>query len=271
MFQIYIYNCKKFGIIEGVNKKYGGINVKRALLAMMFATCVFVAGCSVNAKNTFKALSANQVDIVEEEENEKVQEEVEYQFEKPKKGDIVATIKTNHGDIKVKMLKDIAPKAVENFVGLANKGYYDGVIFHRVIKDFMIQGGDPTGTGAGGSSIWEMPFEDEFSDRVHHYRGALSMANRGPDTNTSQFFIVHNEKLEPGLITYLKRLKFDEELLEKYMQYGGTPHLDGKHTIFGQVYEGIEVVDKIANVEVLEDNRPVEEVTILEVTIENIE
>lgn len=244
--------------------------MKKMLIAVMLVASVFVVGCSVNAKDTFKALSNDVVEDVEKQEEEK--EEVEYQFERPKKGDTVATIKTNHGDIKIKLLKDIAPRAVENFVGLANKGYYDGVIFHRVMKDFMIQGGDPTGTGTGGSSIWEMPFEDEFSDKVHHYRGALSMANRGPNTNTSQFFIVHNERLEPGLITYLRRLKFDEELLEKYIKYGGTPHLDGKHTIFGQVYEGIDVVDAIANVEVSTyNNKPVDDVTILEVAIENIE
>ena len=136
----------------------------------------------------------------------------------------------------------------------------------------MIQGGDPTGTGRGGASIWEMPFEDEISDEVHHYRGALSMANRGPNTNTSQFFIVNNEKLEPGLIRYLEKLDYDKELLGKYIENGGTPHLDGKHTIFGQVYEGIDVVDEIANVEVSSyDSRPVEEVTILEIEIETIE
>ncbi|MBP5427024.1 MAG: peptidylprolyl isomerase [Clostridiales bacterium] len=211
-------------------------------------------------------------DTLKEELQEERKQEVEYQFEEPKKGDTVAVMKTNHGDIKIRLFKDIAPKTVENFVGLANKGYYNGVTFHRVIKDFMIQGGDPTGTGAGGDSIWNIPFEDEFSNKVHHYRGALSMANRGPDTNTSQFFIVHNKRLEPGLITYLKKMNFDENLLKKYVEYGGTPHLDGKHTIFGQVYEGIEVVDKIANVEVSSygNNKPLEDVVILEVTIENI-
>ena len=242
--------------------------MKRAVIGVILGVCVFVAGCSVSARDTFKALSNDTVETVKVEK----EEEKEYQFKKPKKGDTVATIKTNRGDIKVKLLKDIAPQAVENFVGLANKGYYNGVIFHRVIKDFMIQGGDPTGTGRGGTSIWEMPFEDEFSDKVHHFRGALSMANRGPNTNTSQFFIVQNEELEQGLVKYLRDLKYDEELLEKYKKYGGTPHLDGKHTIFGQVYEGMDVVDDIADVEVSSyDNRPVEEVTIEGITIENIE
>jgi len=101
-----------------------------------------------------------------------------------------ATIKTNHGEILIQLFPEQAPKTVENFVGLAKKGYYDGVIFHRVINDFMIQGGDPTGTGMGGESIWGAPFEDEFSNELFNIRGALSMANAGPATNGSQFFIV---------------------------------------------------------------------------------
>ena len=106
-----------------------------------------------------------------------------------------ATIKTNHGEIVIQLFPEQAPKTVENFVGLAKKGYYDGVIFHRVINDFMIQGGDPTGTGMGGESIWGAPFEDEFSNELFNIRGALSMANAGPATNGSQFFIVQNQNV----------------------------------------------------------------------------
>lgn len=239
---------------------------KKILLIML--TMILCTGCSASANNTSKVMS-DEVKIMNmQSENE----EREYQFESPKSGDVVATIKTNHGDMKVKLFKDIAPKTVENFVGLANKGYYDGVTFHRVIKDFMIQGGDPTGTGTGGDSIWNTTFEDEFSDEVHHYKGALSMANRGPNTNTSQFFIVQNGKLDAGLVTYLRKLNFNEELLNKYIEFGGTPHLDGKHTIFGQVYEGLDIVDKIANVEVSSyNNKPIEDVIILGIDIENIE
>ena len=102
---------------------------------------------------------------------------------------IKATIKTNKGDMKFNLLSDAAPKAVENFVTHAKNGYYDGLIFHRVIKDFMIQGGDPTGTGCGGESIWGKPFEDEFSIDARNYYGSLSMANSGTNTNGSQFFI----------------------------------------------------------------------------------
>ena len=102
----------------------------------------------------------------------------------------IATIKTNHGDLRIKLFPEHAPKTVANFVALSKDGYYDGVIFHRIIKDFMIQGGDPTGTGMGGESIYGESFEDEFSEELYNIRGALSMANAGPNTNGSQFFIV---------------------------------------------------------------------------------
>ena len=103
-------------------------------------------------------------------------------FTELKKGDVIATIKTNFGSIRVKMLPEAAPKAVENFLTHARNGYYNGIIFHRVINDFMIQGGDPTGTGMGGESIWGDPFEDEFTPDARNFRGALSMANAGPGT-----------------------------------------------------------------------------------------
>ena len=105
-----------------------------------------------------------------------------------------AIMHTNMGDITIQLYPEVAPKTVENFVTLAKKGYYNGLIFHRVIKDFMIQGGDPTGTGAGGESIYGAKFEDECSQELHNFRGALSMANAGPNTNGSQFFIVQNSQ-----------------------------------------------------------------------------
>lgn len=240
--------------------------MRRGLLMALCLLFLLYTGCSASAKDTVKIKSGNAL------KTSSVIQDEDYQFMKPKSGDVVANIKTNHGEIKVKLFKDIAPKAVQNFIGLANKGYYDGVTFHRVIKDFMIQGGDPTGTGSGGESIWNTTFEDEFSEKVHHYRGALSMANRGPNTNTSQFFIVQNSALEDGLVTYLRKMNFDENLLQKYINFGGTPHLDGKHTVFGQVYEGLDIVDEIANVKVSSyNNKPIEDVVILNICIENVQ
>ena len=147
----------------------------------------------------------------------------------------VATFKTTLGDIQVKPFADLAPKTVENFVTHAKNGYYDNGIFHRVIKDFMVQGGDPNGTGMGGESIWGGSFEDEFSHKLRNVRWALSMANAGPNTNGSQFFIVQTEE---------------------------TPWLNGKHTVFGQVISDMAVVDKIAGVAVDMYDKPKENVTI---------
>ncbi len=153
----------------------------------------------------------------------------------------VAIIKTNMGTIEIELFADQTPKTVENFVGLAEKGYYKGVIFHRVIKDFMLQAGDPTGTGRGGASFWGGKFEDEFvSDLKHDTPGMLSMANAGPNTNGSQFFIT--------LVA--------------------TPWLDGKHTVFGKVINGMDVVYAIGKVKTAAGDKPVDEVVMEEVIIE---
>jgi len=142
-----------------------------------------------------------------------------------------ATLHTNHGAIEVELFDDDAPKTVENFTKLARDGFYDGVTFHRVIPDFMIQGGDPTGTGMGGPGY---TFEDEFNEHKV-VRGALAMANAGPNTNGSQFFVVTAE---------------------------ATPWLDGKHTVFGQVTQGMDVVDKISSVDTDANDKPHDAVVI---------
>jgi len=153
----------------------------------------------------------------------------------------VAIIKTNMGTIEIELFADKTPKTVENFVGLAEKGYYNGVIFHRVIKKFMIQGGDPTGTGRGGASFWGGKFEDEFvSDLKFDGAGILAMANAGPNTNGSQFFIT----------------------------LAATSWLDGKHTVFGKVINGMDVVYAIGDVKTGAGDRPVKDVVMEEVTIE---
>ncbi len=187
------------------------------------------------------------------------------QLEPLKKGDTVAVLKTNLGEIKFKLFKDLAPKTVENFTTHIKNGYYNGIIFHRVIKDFMIQGGDPTGTGMGGQSIYGAPFEDEFSPKLRNYRGALSMANAGPNTNGSQFFIVQCDNVPDGLIQQMEDIggeAFDNECIENYKNIGGTPHLDFRHSVFGQVVSGMDIVDKIANVKTGPADKPVEDVVI---------
>ncbi|CAM3035148.1 peptidylprolyl isomerase [Lactiplantibacillus plajomi] len=179
-----------------------------------------------------------------------------------------ATIKTNAGDIFVQLFPEQAPKSVENFVSLAKKGYYDGIIFHRVIPDFMIQGGDPTGTGMGGESIWGQPFEDEFSQEVFNLRGALSMANAGPNTNGSQFFIVQKPQLDAGMADQMKQAGYPDEIIAAYGN-GGTPWLDFRHTVFGAVSQGMDVVDKIAAMKTGMQDKPVKDVVIETITIDD--
>lgn len=142
----------------------------------------------------------------------------------------IAVLETTQGVIEVELMPEVAPKACENFTKLIEKGYYDGLIFHRVIKGFMIQGGDPTGTGRGGESIWGKPFSDEFSQDVKFDKtGILAMANAGPNTNGSQFFITTAK----------------------------TPWLNMRHTIFGQVISGYDVVEKIENTAVDSSDKPI--------------
>ncbi|GIN74892.1 peptidyl-prolyl cis-trans isomerase [Bacillus sp. J14TS2] len=179
----------------------------------------------------------------------------------------VVQINTNAGSIRIKLFPKQAPKTVENFVTHAKEGYYNGIIFHRVIPDFMIQGGDPTGTGAGGESIYGEAFEDEFTMDLFNLRGALSMANAGPNTNGSQFFIVQNNQLDPGFKPQLEKAGFPEEIIQAYIEKGGTPHLDHRHTVFGHVLEGLDVVDKIANVETQPGDKPVEDIVIESIDI----
>lgn len=172
---------------------------------------------------------------------------------------------TNMGDITLRLFPEYAPKAVENFITHAKDGYYNGLIFHRVIKDFMIQGGDPTGTGMGGESIWGDSFEDEFTPVLHNLKGALSMANAGPSTNGSQFFIVEAPTVPQNMLEQMKEIggeSFPKEIVDAYEKLGGTPWLDFRHTVFGQVTEGIETVEKIADVKVGQGDKPLFDVTI---------
>lgn len=174
---------------------------------------------------------------------------------------------TNYGDIEFVLFKEQAPKTVENFIELAKKGYYDGVIFHRVIKDFMIQGGDPTGTGMGGESIYGQSFEDEFTRDLFNLRGALSMANAGPNTNGSQFFIVTASNVPTQMLAQMKDLGFPEEIVEAYAKEGGTPWLDQRHTVFGHVKNGFDNVLAIEAVETGAQDKPQKPVVIESITV----
>ncbi|EFT0751383.1 peptidylprolyl isomerase [Listeria monocytogenes] len=180
--------------------------------------------------------------------------------------EIEAEMITNRGTIRIKLFPEIAPKTVENFVTHSKNGYYDGLIFHRVIPEFMIQGGDPDGRGNGGESIWGESFEDEFSTEAFNLRGALSMANAGPNTNGSQFFIVQKPDMPADMLGQMEQAGFPVEVIEAYKQ-GGTPWLDGRHTVFGHVIEGMDVVDEIANLPTGMQDKPVNDVVIEKINI----
>ncbi|HEL6544565.1 TPA: peptidylprolyl isomerase [Listeria monocytogenes] len=180
--------------------------------------------------------------------------------------EIEAEMITNRGTIRIKLFPEIAPKTVENFVTHSKNGYYDGLIFHRVIPEFMIQGGDPDGRGTGGESIWGESFEDEFSTEAFNLRGALSMANAGPNTNGSQFFIVQKPDMPADMLGQMEQAGFPVEIIEAYKQ-GGTPWLDGRHTVFGHVIEGMDVVDEIANLPTGMQDKPVNDGVIEKINI----
>lgn len=192
------------------------------------------------------------------------------QFEPIKKGEQVAemTVK-DYGVIKIRFFSEAAPKAVENFISLSKEGYYDGLTFHRVINDFMIQGGDPSGNGTGGESIWGAPFEDEFSEELFPLRGALCMANSGENTNGSQFFIVQTGDVEESIIKQMEEIGNLDTLIKNYQANGGTPWLWFAHTVFGQVYEGMDVVDKIAQAETNGNDMPAKSIIIETIKIKD--
>ena len=186
------------------------------------------APCSINTSTMpAKNISLAEIPIFDCEKDSEKQDRC------PLIGDTVAKMTTNHGEIWIRLTPDETPKTVENFVGLSERGFYDGLIFHRVIPDFMIQGGDPDGNGTGGESIWGGEFKDEFVAGLKNMRGSISMANRGANTNTSQFF---------------------------FNQADNT-FLDFKHSVFGQVVAGMRVVDEIAKVDRDGLDKPDEDVT----------
>lgn len=238
---------------------FGGRRMKRHMLRMvlLLTSTILLAGCSKKKAEpvTPEITKMNGTGI---------------QFEEPKKGETVAEfVIKDYGSIYVRFFKDAAPKAVENFITHAKDGYYNDLIFHRVIADFMIQGGDPTGTGMAGESIWGNEFEDEFSDDLYPYRGALCMANTGqPGTNGSQFFIVQAGPISEDILTQLEsQVSIPEEARENYNKVGGTPWLHKAHTVFGQVYAGYEVLDKIAETKTITGDKPEKDVIIDKINI----
>lgn len=252
---------------------------------------IFLAGCA--------GLAALMVSCNKKGEDSNMDSGyVGYQLNLPSEGEEIANISTNLGTFKIRFFPDVAPKAVENFKSLSRNGYYNGIRFHRVIEDFMIQGGDPKGDGTGGESIWGTAFNDEFSANLLNITGAVSMANSGPNTNGSQFFINYQnpksfsgwDRLQQMYDVYKKNTsvfesrysstvdmnKVTDNVKKLYEEHGGNPHLDGYyntsnkgHTVFGQVFDGLDVIEKISKVETEENSRPKNDVKIEYISIEN--
>lgn len=258
------------------------MKIRKVLVPILLAAAVS-ASCF--------ACSSKQSTSVRKDDGKKIG----YQLDQPAAGEEIAVLTTSAGTVKIRLFPDAAPKAVENFKGLIRKGYYNGLTFHRVIKDFMVQTGDPTGTGTGGESMWGKPFEDEFNANLLNIRGAVAMANSGENTNGSQFFI---DQAGPGTFsgwtqfeqaysyfqkskmtadsfaaqygsTWIDMDKATQQYRQIYEKNGGNPHLDGYyniagkgHTVFGQVFEGMNIVDKIASVQVDSNDKPLSAVTI---------
>ena len=200
------------------------------------------------------------------------------QISEPANGEEIAVMQTSEGVIKMRFFEKQAPRAVENFKTHAKEGYYNGVLFHRVINDFMIQTGDPKGDGTGGESIWGGSFEDEFSPSLVNLRGSVSMANGGPGTNGSQFFI---NQASPANVEGFRSTDaeafalYPQEIQDRYLSRGGNPNLDGAynadgggHTVFAQVIEGMDIVDAIAAAETGEQDKPVKNIKIESISIE---
>ena len=232
----------------------------------LLTTLVLFAACG--PKNEKKTADSSATETKTSESVDLNALELPQLSETVSKDEDLVEMVTTEGSIEIKLFPKQAPKTVENFITHAKDGYYDNVLFHRVIENFMIQGGDPKGDGTGGESIWNGSFDDEISNQLYNIRGALSMANAGKDaqgngTNGSQFFIVQNsDDMSDGLL----KDYYPEKIIDAYKK-GGTPHLDGKHTVFGQVTKGMDVVDKIAAAETAEQDKPKKDIRIEKINI----
>ncbi|MDR1914377.1 MAG: peptidylprolyl isomerase [Clostridiales bacterium] len=280
-------------------------NIKYTLLALtglfMFSACQSAAQSGSTASPTASESDVS-IETVSEEpaaspttvDLSNYDEIALPQLDEPADGEEIAVLTTSMGIIKLRFFPDYAQKAVQNFKTHAKAGYYDGALFHRVIDEFMIQTGDPTGTGKGGNSIWGQPFEMEITPELHHIRGALGMA-RGQDevSQGSQFYIVQNKALDDATRKELESYKdiqdqvvaqvdennqipmaqmFPTKIIDEYLTNGGVPGLQMSYTVFGQVTEGMDVVDKIAAVETSQEeetkDRPLEDIILEKITFE---
>lgn len=234
---------------------------KLILLSTTFLTTIALAACTTSSADEDKPKETQTSESTKVDLNQLDLPQLDAEI---KENESVVELTTSAGVITVKLFPELVPKAVENFVTHAKNGYYDGTPFHRVMEGFMIQGGDPEGTGMGGESIWGKGFEVEISNQLYHIRGALSMARaQALDSQGSQFYIVQGTEDQSENLA----IQFTPEKIIEAYKNGGAKSLDGSYTVFGQVIEGMDVVDKIAKAEVTtssggENSTPVDPVTI---------
>lgn len=270
-------------------------------IAVFLSAVLLVFSCSACSSKSSPAAAvlSQSGELISKEELKPVasHDKIGYQLDLPEKGEEIAVITMATGEtFKLRFFPNEAPKAVYNFKRHAIDGYYDGLTFHRIIENFMIQGGDPDGNGTGGESVWGEAFEDEFNSNLLNIDGAVSMANSGANTNGSQFFInatngakvdwanyeegykYYQEDPDAFSSTYGRWIKMDivpEEMKTLYDEHGGNAHLDGYystmgigHTVFAQVFEGMDNVIKLSQTEVGEDgSTPLNSVVIEKIEI----
>lgn len=265
----------------------------KKLIALLLFSGLALTACSTNQKESSSSNSSKEKTeqtsssssaVKEQQKMEQLRKELNDALTNenavfPQLSDEVAEdeaevkITTTEGDITLKLFPKYAPLAVENFLTHAKDGYYNGLLFHRVINNFMIQSGDPKGDGTGGESIWKgkdkskdpgTGFENEYSPYLYNIRGSIAMANSGPNTNSSQFYINQNKE---DWSSKLSTNQFPAKIIEAY-KHGGSPTLDGgNYTVFGQVIEGMDVVDKIAAVETDDKDKPKTDIKIEKIEI----
>lgn len=249
--------------------------MRKPLVCMTAISLLLLTGCMKSNNETTQKTSDSHVTTKKEQTREEKiaklnQQDLPQLDQKVRDNEYLVQIQTTKGNIEARLFPKEAPKAVENFVTHAKEGYYDGLIFHRVIDNFMIQTGDPKGDGTGGESIWKKPFKDELSNHLYNLRGAIAMANSGPDTNGSQFFINQNkdDRSQELLID-----DYPQKIIDAYKK-GGNPELDyadkessNDYTVFGQVTKGLSVVDDIASVKTDSSDKPTQDIKIKKIVI----
>ncbi len=268
------------GLKKMKNRRYAAI---AAMLTMTIFSGMLFTACGESGTQG-DTTPAAATDSVSNEATAPLEDAEILNFTPPVKGEKIAVISVrDYGDIKIKLFPEAAKAGVDNFVGLAEMNYYDELIFHRIIPNFMIQGGDPRGDGFGGSSLWGDKFDGGVPEGLYHFSGAVAYANSGgPTTNGSQFYIVNSpEKFiysgsyydEDGNIQYVENFfeqigyNYPANVQEMYREKGGTPHLDGGYTVFGQVFEGMDIVRSISGVETDDNEKPLTQVVMDSVRI----